>query len=250
MRRFFIPPDRACGQTLTLDGQEAHHALGVLRLKQGDDLTVLNGAGEVLECRIAEAGRRAATLEVIRRVAARPIGFTVTLLQAVPKGKTMDFIVQKAVELGASCIVPILSEHCEVYYAEDRSLDKTAKWRATAIEAMKQCGAAWMPQIHEPMTPAEWIAKHDPSDLVLIASLQENTQHLRCHLENYRAAHGALPGNISVWVGPEGDFSRDEVTAILASGALPITLGPLVLRAETAALYCLSVIQHELTAPV
>ena len=246
MRRFFLPPDRTQGPTLILDGQEARHALDVLRLKRGDELTVLNGAGEMLECQIEQTGRREAVVRVVRRVVSPAPNFHITLLQAVPKGKIMDFIVQKAVELGAGCIVPILSEHCEVHYDGERSSEKSAKWRTTAIEAMKQCGATWMPLIHEPMTPEAWIARREPAEMFLIASLQPNARHLRAYFQNHRDTHGTSPKHVSVWVGPEGDFSRSEIEAILASGALPITLGPLVLRAETAALYCLSILQHEL----
>lgn len=246
MRRFFIPPDRTQGQTMVLDGQEARHALDVLRLKRGDELTVLNGAGEKLECQIEQTGRREAVIRVVRRVVSAAPNFHITLLQAVPKGKMMDFIVQKAVELGAACIAPILSQHSEVHYDDERSLEKTAKWRSIAIEAMKQCGATWMPQIHEPMTPGNWIDRLEPADMSLIASLQPGARHLRSYFQNHRDIHGTPPKTIGVWVGPEGDFSQGEIDAILASGALPITLGPLVLRAETAALYCLSILQHEL----
>jgi 16S rRNA (uracil1498-N3)-methyltransferase len=105
-----------------------------------------------------------------------------------------------------------------------------------------------MPLIHGPMPPAEWIARRGPADLTMIASLRAEARHMRSYFASYRSAHDAPPKDVGVWVGPEGDFSREEIEAILNAGALPISLGPLVLRAETAALYCLSVIQHELTS--
>jgi 16S rRNA (uracil1498-N3)-methyltransferase len=125
---------------------------------------------------------------------------------------------------------------------------KAEKWRLTAIEAGKQCGSAWLPQVDAPVTPKEFLARGEKYELPLIASLQNDRRHPREYFETFQEENGRLPKSICVWVGPEGDFTPAEMSAAKSAGALPITLGRLVLRSETAAVYCLSVLNYELQA--
>ena len=123
---------------------------------------------------------------------------------------------------------------------------KVAKWEATAVEAIKQCGSAWLPRVEAPLTPQAFLARCEEFDLTLIASLQGDARHPREHFDWFRAEKKRPATAVCVWVGPEGDFTPAEINEVRAAGALPITLGPLVLRSETAAIYCLSVIHYEL----
>jgi 16S rRNA (uracil1498-N3)-methyltransferase len=129
--------------------------------------------------------------------------------------------------------------------AEDAAV-KREKWQQVAIEAIKQCGAAWLPQIEAPMTTERYLARKEKFDLSLVGSLQKERRHPRECFREFQAQHGRLPQSVGVWIGPEGDFTPEELEAIQASGALPISLGRLVLRVETAAIYCLSFLNYEL----
>lgn len=249
MHRFYLPPDETQDATLTLTEGEAHHASEVLRLRPGERIVVLNGAGHEFLCEITEASRSKVKLAVLNKLSIPPLPYKLTLVQAIPKGKTMDLIVQKATELGADRIVPILSERTVAQVSDDSAAAKVEKWRATAIEAIKQCGSAWLPQIELPVSPAAFIAKEEKSDLAFIATLRTNARHPRAYFATFRAEHQRSPKTVAVWVGPEGDFTPAEINAVSSGGALPITLGQLILRSETAAIYCLAVLNYELQSP-
>lgn len=248
MHRFFLPPEAARGASVELSGDEAHHAARVLRLRRGDPAVVLDGAGAELACVVADVAGSRVRLDVTARRTVPAAPFRITLLQAVPKGKLFEGIVQKATELGAARIVPILSERVVSQLDDRKVAARQADWQQVALEACKQCGQAWLPRVEAPVTPAAFLARREAFDLPLVASLQPGRRHARAWFEEYRARQGGLPGSVAVWVGPEGDFTAAEVEAITAGGARPITLGPLVLRVETAAVYCLSVLNHELRA--
>jgi 16S rRNA (uracil1498-N3)-methyltransferase len=115
-----------------------------------------------------------------------------------------------------------------------------------AIEAIKQCGAAWLPKIEVPMTIEQYLARKDTFDLSLAGSLQKERRHPREIFRDFESKHGRLPQSVGIWIGPEGDFTLEELEAIEAVGALPISLGRLILRVETAAIYCLSILNYEL----
>jgi 16S rRNA (uracil1498-N3)-methyltransferase len=170
----------------------------------------------------------------------------VTLLVAIPKGKIIEGIIQKSVELGAHRIVPVLSERVVTQLDDEGGEHKRDKWQGVAIEAIKQCGAAWLPKVEVPLTIEQFLARKDKFDLSLVGSLQKERRHLREIFSEFEAKHKRLPKNVGVWIGPEGDFTLDELKAIENSGAFPISLGNLVLRVETAAVYCLSILNHEL----
>ena len=246
MHRFYLPPEHCAGEMLRLDGREAHHALHVLRLKRGELVTVLDGVGNEFLCAVENSSRHAVTLSVSLKNFTPPLPCSITLLQAVPKGKIIESIIQKAVELGARRIVPLLTERVVTQLNDEDAGNKRDKWQQVAVEAIKQCGAAWLPKIETPVTPAQFLARKDNFDLSLIGSLQKDHRHSRECLREFQAKHGRLPQSVGVWIGPEGDFTLEELDAIQTAGALPISLGQLVLRVETAAIYCLSILNYEL----
>jgi 16S rRNA (uracil1498-N3)-methyltransferase len=246
MHRFYLPPDRCHDSTLILSEGEAHHALHVLRLRVGDRVIVVDGEGRECLCEIRAVDRHRAALAVLQRQAFSPLPCQLTLLQAVPKGKTMDWIIEKATELGVRRVVPIQSERSVPQWGAEALPKKTAKWRLTAIEAMKQCGSAWLPQVDAAVTPRGFLARGEPFDLMLVASLQPDAQHLRAVLTAFEKEHRRRPHTVAVWIGPEGDFTPAELHTIKAAGAWPMTLGPLVLRTETAATCALAVLNYEL----
>jgi len=250
MHRFFAPPETTGGGEIALPPAEARHAVSVLRSRPGDRAIILNGQGEEILGEIIDSGRRSVRFRVLQRQVIARHPCRITLVQAVPKARAMDTIVQKATELGASRIVPLLAERSVVHWDEKVAAQKTVKWRMAAVEAAKQCGAAWLPQIDTPTTLRTHlqIQSLEPTDLPLLASLQSDAQHPRRFFEAFRAEQGRSPDSVTVWVGPEGDFTPAEVNAIRNTSASPISLGPLVLRSETAALYCLAVVSYETQA--
>ena len=247
MHRFFIPPEECHNNPIRLSEAEAKHARSVLRLREGDRVVVLNGAGKELLCQASEIRSEAVSLEVIQENDIAPLPFQITLYQAVAKGKAMDFIVQKAAELGAHRIVPVLSERSVPEWDETKAAAKVEKWRSVCIESIKQCGSAWLPTLEMPMKPSTAIEEARAAEVSLIATLQSDAKHPRAHIDAYASENGQAPKKLAIWVGPEGDYTPAEINTI-RTGALPITLGPLVLRSETAAIYCLAVLNYELQA--
>jgi 16S rRNA (uracil1498-N3)-methyltransferase len=245
--RFYLPPERCLGDALRIEGREAHHALHVLRVKRGEPVVVLDGAGHEFLCEIAGASRDAVTMCVRQRNFIPPPACQITLLQAVPRGKIIEAIIQKSVELGAHRIVPLLTERVVTHLDEKERTSKREKWQLVAIEAIKQCGAAWLPKIETPVTIEQSFSRKEKFDLSLVGSLQTERRHPRECFQEFQAKFGRAPQTVAVWIGPEGDFTPDELKAIQASGALPISLGQLTLRVETAAVYCLSILNYELT---
>jgi 16S rRNA (uracil1498-N3)-methyltransferase len=243
MHRFYIPPETWNIDALMLDEAETHHAVDVLRMNPGDKAVVFNGRGVEATVEIAAISRKSVTLRKVHHSKSPPIGCEITLAQAVPKGKNMDLIVQKAVELGAAAICPLLSERTVIHVEEEDAARKQQKWQGVAIEAAKQCGQNWLPTVHLPRTPKEFFSQPVRHDLMVIASLQPGAMHLKKLLAENA---DKKPKSVLVLVGPEGDFTPAEIGLARSHGCRPITLGPIVLRTETAAIYCLSVLSYEL----
>ena len=249
MHRFYLPPELCRGDIIQLPENEAHHASRVLRLEAGELVTVLDGAGHVIDCEVREATKRNVTLTALRKTFSPPLPCQITLIQAMPKPKALDYIVQKATELGAARIIPLVTERVIAHVDERSAPDKAAKLQPVAIEAIKQCGSPWLTKIEPPVSLKNFLARREPFDLSLVASLQTGSRHPREFIQKHRDAHKHLPKTASIWIGPEGDFSPGEMELILSSGALPVTLGSLVLRSDTAAIYGLSVLNYELQTP-
>jgi 16S rRNA (uracil1498-N3)-methyltransferase len=245
MHRFHLPPERCQGPILALDAGQAHHASRVLRLQPGAPAIVLDGAGREWHCEIASIARQAVELHVRTTHTSPPPPFQLTLLQAIPKGKLMDLVVQKATELGATRIVPLLAERVVTQLDEQKGTARAEHWRQVAIEAIKQCGSAWLPTIDAPIPLDEWCARRESFDLALLASLEPERTHPRRNFDAFQKQHGRLPQSCALYIGPEGDFTAKEIAALKAAGAQPISLGRLVLRTETAALCGLSVLSYE-----
>src|SRR5262249_34960701 len=205
----------------------------VLRMRRGDELTVLDGAGREFLCTVENFDRDKLQLAVreTKTIPAPPC--PITLLQAIPKGKIIESIIQKATELGVARIVPILSERVVTQLSAGSADRKAEKLQQVAIEAVEQCGAPWLPRVDSPVSLQDFIARKESCELPPLASLHPGSRHPRGHFQAFQQSHRRLPQSVCVWIGPEGDFTAGEVAAVELTGALPITLGPLVLRVET-----------------
>jgi 16S rRNA (uracil1498-N3)-methyltransferase len=264
MHRFYLPPEAWNPDALALREGEAHHARDVLRMKRGDRVVVFNGRGREITAEIVDLARDDVRLRKLQENETPPLRCRITLGQAIPKGKNMDLIVQKAVEIGAAEIAPLISERTIVDLDAKGAEQKREKWRHIAIEAAKQCGQNWLPTVDTPRNLKDFFssveagvspAPHSASqpgrlppqfDLRLIGSLQPDAIHLKNVLADYVTQHGDLPKGVLMMVGPEGDFTPAELALAKSNGCQPITLGPIILRVETAAIYCLSVLSYEL----
>src|ERR1043166_2010666 len=213
MHRFYLPSSECHGSTLTRCEPEGHHGLHVLRLRRGERVVILDGEGHEYLGEIRETGRAAIQVAVTQKNFVPPLPYQVTLIQAIPKGKIIEAIIQKATELGVARIVPLLSERVVSHLDEDSSVDKAEKWHLVAIEAIKQCGSPWLPQVEAPTSPKAFLARGEKFELPLIASLQPDTEHPRTLFTRFQSEHKRLPRTICVWVGPEGDFTPAEMSA-------------------------------------
>jgi 16S rRNA (uracil1498-N3)-methyltransferase len=258
MPRFHLPPESWSSGLLS--GDEARHLTQVLRVRAGDTVTVFDGCGKSATATVLSTAKDHVALELGETTHTAPIRPAITLAQAIPKQKNMDLIVQKAVELGVTTIQPLVTRHTIVHPGDG----KADKWRRIALEACKQCGQNTLPTIADPLPFDHWLAVAGASGscptrgagilpaaplsppthhLPIIASLAPGTKPLRDLLK----AH-PTPAEITLLIGPEGDFSPEETQAALAAGFLPASLGSIVLRVETASLFCLSAIRYEYPA--
>jgi len=244
--RAYCTPPTAEPAELTLSADESHHLVAVNRARPGDTVVAFDGRGTEWICELASDRKNAAVLKVRFRQKARPLPYEITLGQALPKGPAMDAIVRKATEIGAAHIVPLESERTQVHLDSDRSDKKIEKWQTAALEAAKQCGNPFLPVITPVQKAAAFMESARGYDLKLIASLQPGAKSLRGVLAAFHAAQGRPPKKVLWLVGPEGDFTPAELSLAKTCGFEPITLGPLVLRCETAATYALSVLSYEL----
>jgi len=264
MHRFYISPNDWNPGALVLRGSEAHHARDVLRVKRGDRVVAFNGRGREVTAEVVDLARDEVHLRKLQENETPPLRCRITLGQAIPKGKNMDLIVQKAVEIGAAEIAPLISERTIVDLDIAEAEQKRSKWQQIAIEAAKQCGQNWLPTLQTPRKLKDFFSfveagvspanrpRTQPGrlplqfDLRLIGSLQPDALHLKHILSEYRERHGDRPQSVLMMVGPEGDFTPAELALAKSHGCRPITLGPIILRVETAAIYCLSVLSYEL----
>jgi 16S rRNA (uracil1498-N3)-methyltransferase len=260
MHRSYIPPEHWNPDALVLTGSEAHHARDVLRMKRGEKLVLFNGRGREITAEIIDLSDDEIRLRKLHEADALPLRCRIVLGQAIPKGKNMELIVQKAVEIGATAIAPIISDRTVVQVDSESAAQKQAKWQQIAIEAAKQCGQNWLPRVHVPKKLPEFFeaaiglqsvqtSNSDAAttfDLRLIGSLQPDAQHLKKILTDYLSEHPHRPRNVLMLIGPEGDFTPAELALARRHGCRPITLGPIILRVETAAIYCLSILSYEL----
>ena len=247
--RAFCQPTSAEPAEITLDSDESHHLVIVNRARTGDTVVAFNGRGTEWICELANDRRNAAVLKVRFKQAIKPLPYEITLGQALPKGPGMDSIIRRATEIGVAHIVPLESERTQVHLDDDRSEKKTEKWQTAALEAAKQCGNAYLPDIAAVTDATPFMTSARGFDLKLIASLQPGAKSLKSVLAGYRTANGRPPRKVVWLIGPEGDFTPAELSTARSEGFEPITLGPLVLRCETAAVYALSILSYELQNP-
>ncbi len=244
MHRCYLPGMNPADSHFSVEGEEARHALKVMRLRVGELCELFDGTGHALRARIvAAAGSSSMQVEKVESLPPMPAVAGITLALAIPKGTNMELIVQKAVEMGVSRIVPLISERTIVRLDAAQAQAKAAKWQRTVLEACKQCGVNTLPVVETPQAYAEFLRRTDLPSLRLQCAIVPDARPLRELLEAGRAA-GA--GQVALLIGPEGDFSPAEYEAGRAAGYAPASLGPIILRVETAVFMAVAAARYAL----
>ena len=243
MHRCYLPYADFSAGLLLVEGEEAHHATRVMRLKEGDRCEVFDGDGHSAIAKVCGARGSHLQLEVEEVLPAMPPVANITLALAIPKGGNMDLIVQKAVEMGVSRIVPLISERTIVRLDAKEAAAKTSKWQRTVLEACKQCGVNTLPVVETPQSYASFLQRQDLPSLRLQCAIVEHAQPLRTVLE---AARNAGETGATILIGPEGDFSPAEYAAAEQAGYCPTSLGPIILRVETAVFMAVAAARYAL----
>ena len=243
MYHFYVEPDAVSENTARITGGDVNHIKNVLRMHTGEEIMILDGNGMEYRCEI-----EAISDEILARIleakkTEAELSVRLLLFQGLPKKDKMELIIQKAVELGVSEIIPVLTKRT-VVKLEDKKKEqkKLERWQAIAEAAAKQSGRGIIPKVCEAVKFTEAVKQAEALDEVLIPyELAEGMDEAR---ERIRGLHGKK--TIGIFIGPEGGFEEDEIALAVKSGIHPITLGKRILRTETAGLCILSVIMFEL----
>lgn len=227
MANFFVEKGALINERVNITGSEAAHMIKTLRMREGDSLTLFDGDGNCAEAELESVSQKEAYARILRRYRSdTEPKLKITLFQAIPKNPKMDFIVQKAVEIGVCEIVPVRTKRIVAKMDKD---SKTERLRKIALEAAKQCGRAFLPKVHEPMDFKAALEMAQRCEKIIIPYESEKEGSIK----------DALDGGVSscaIFIGPEGGFEESEVAEALSFGAKKITLGKRILRTETAGL--------------
>ena len=237
--RVYTAQALAAGKTVELSGSAAHYLARVLRLALADPITLFNGDGRDYAGEICAIERDRVFVSLgDARVVDNESRLKITLVQAVSRGERMDYSLQKATELGVNCIQPVMSRRVEVRLDQKKQAKRLLHWRGVVVSACEQSGRAIVPEVKSLLTLQQWLQARGevPADATQCLVLDP--------LATTRLSEVAIdPPAISVLVGPEGGFSNTEMEALLAGGLKAVSLGPRVLRTETAGPAAIAVLQ-------
>ena len=240
MARFYVPQPRIEKGMLKVEGEEVKHIKKVLRLRAGDEVAVFDGLGKEFEGTIVEEGLSSVVIRVQNVLSSkRDSPVEVALAQSLLKGEKMDYLIQKATELGVKDVIPFLSSRSVPLLDKLGKLKRHHRWEKIAIEASKQCGRGVVPKIESLQDYSDMLRTASPNTLRLILWEREGTK-LKEILESSKERK-----KVFFIIGPEGGFSQEEVEEAKRAGFIPVTLGRRILRAETASLCFLSILQYE-----
>lgn len=231
MPRFYLSPEHATldvGVTLDLPATIAHH-VAVIRLKAGDTIQLFNGLGGAYIATLTEIGKKHASAEIkLFMPEETELPYALNLVQGLPEGSKMDWIIEKAMELGVTSIQPVAAQRSVVKLSADRADKKIAHWQGIITAAAEQCGRNRLAQLHAPVSLNSWLAQQDMHKRIMLSPRAETS------LADWARHHP--PQAISLLIGPEGGLSPDEEQAAVRHGVLCLSIGPRVLRTETAGL--------------
>ena len=237
LTRVYVETPVNTGKRLTVEGSAANHITRVLRLRSGDALTVFDGRGAEFGARIEEFRKDAVIVSIDEhRTVDRESPLSLTLAQGISRGERMDWIIQKATELGATRIVPVFTQRSVVRLDDKQAERKLQHWRAITIAACEQCGRNRLPELVTPVDFFDVLPEtFTPNSTRLLLS-----PHAELRIDDLRELHGG----VTVLIGPEGGLDEVEQEAAVAAGFKSVRMGPRVLRTETAAIAALTILQR------
>ena len=249
--RFFVPPEwLGRGDPIALTGDLARQLGKVLRLQPGDRIVLLDNSGRAYEAELLRLEPQAVYVHLLRTFAPQTEPrLRLILYQALPKGERFEWVLQKGTELGISAFVPLITERSVLQAPERIGAQRLARWRRIIQEAAEQAGRARLPELAPVQTFEQALATLPAQEPCLMAALAPQAVPLHAVLE---PLHSALPRAVSLFIGPEGDFSPAEVSRAVQAGARLVSLGPRILRTETAAIAASAIILYtlgEMAAP-
>ncbi|MDE0428119.1 MAG: RsmE family RNA methyltransferase [Candidatus Poribacteria bacterium] len=238
MHTFYVPPSQIDAEIATITGSEQHHLRNVLRITSGETIRIIDGQGNVYTAEILDTStNRSSSIARIQTHECRaPLSPTLTLFQGLPKNDKMEMILQKTTELGVTQIVPLHSERA----LQKPSQNRYERWHRVLISATKQCKRAWLPELSEAQQFETSLSQLEKFSLRFLFSPHAEGQHIKTVLRETPD-----PNAIALFVGPEGGFSDQEITAGIKNGCVPVTLGRNILRTETAAITAVAVTTYE-----
>ena len=237
--RFHLPASSWASPLLTLTDDEATHCGRVMRKQPGDSIEIFDGEGRVAVCEITQVTKTIVEAEILSESRVAPFATAIHLFPALIKAEPFEWLLEKAVELGATSVQPVITERTVIHLDAAQAEKKFAKWRRHMIESAKQCHTPFVPKLEAPKTFRSLVSNIEAS-LKLIPALSEHSRTLK------QIVPTSPPASVAVLIGPEGDFTAEEETMAQQAGFAPVTLGPLILRAETAAISTLAILGHEL----
>lgn len=236
MPRFYCPPPLPLCGSFDLPADAAHHAARVLRLREGEAVEIFDGAGQARTGVLTEiAGKRVVVGELADSSVERESPLRVVLAQGLPSGDKLDWVIQKATELGVSEIQPLATARCVVKLSAERAAKRQEHWQQIAISACEQCGRNVLPVIHPPQDLAKWVAQPRAADDTKLILLPEGASSLH--------AQAQPAGAVVLLIGAEGGFTDTESQLALHHGYTPIRMGQRVMRTETAAIAGIAALQ-------
>ncbi len=246
MNRFFVDKDNILedqGYIIIDDKEDVKHIGRVLRLKEEDEVEVCDKANVEYICKIASMEKNQVEVKILeKRCSASEPPIDVVLFQGIPKSSKMELIIQKCTEIGINKIVPIITDRTIVQLKDKKSEDKKLdRWQKIADEAAKQCRRGIIPKILKPMTYDEMINKVEDYDVVIIPYEEEKNNGIKSVLKTVENAK-----SVAIVIGPEGGFEKDEIQKAIESKITPVSLGPRILRTETAGFTALTIVMYEL----
>jgi 16S rRNA (uracil1498-N3)-methyltransferase len=240
--RCFVEAREWMKPVVAISLEDSHHLSDVLRVAPGERLVVCDGQGGEASAEIIGISSGHVSVRILDRRRQDGADVMFTLIQAVPKAQKMDWIIQKATEIGVWSILPVMTDRGVVKLEEDRADKRGGRWQRIATEAAKQCRTAWIPAV-QPVEPlVSVLARKLPVEVLLIGSLEPDAVPLKTCLAGLKARG---PVSVGLLIGPEGDFSPREFELARKAGAIPVSYGTRVLRVETAAIYGLCVLAYE-----
>ena len=245
MHRHYIDTARLQTAPIALAREESRHLRTVLRIRDGEIVELFDGRGLTVRAAVQSVDRQNLRLEPLAPpVCHTPPACAFTLFACISKGKRMDWTVEKATELGVRRIVPVLSSRTIVLLDDTDAEDKVERWNRVSIDAARQSGSVWVPTIDTPRTLTALPPLVQSCAPVFVAALSPDAVPMREALTAFRA-RGAPPATAGWFVGPEGDFTPEELRLLIDAGAIPVSLGQQILRTETAAIWGLCVLGAE-----